>query len=344
MRNTLFAAILGSITQLTEVEMPVHKPLQGFEFTVKTTHGRHLPDPMLRGHVMGAEAIARALGGYRAGSSYLAKCPAHNDRNPSLSITNNDNGNVLVHCHAGCDQSSVVAALKALGLWGGGSSQHKQGEHGLATNTDRPHAERMEKALYLWNQSKPGVNTAVQTYLRSRGITLPVPDRLRFHTSLKHTTGLWPAMIGLVTRGTDDTPMAIHRTFLCSDGGGKAEVNPNKMMLGPCRGGAVRLAPAEHTVMIGEGIETCLSAVQATGLPAWAALSTSGLRSLELPTSIHRVIILADGDEAGDAAARAAAKRWAGERREVRIARCPRGTDFNDLLLGCSTDNLEITA
>jgi putative DNA primase/helicase len=292
---------------------------------------------------MTAEGIARALGGYRSGSSYLAKCPAHNDNSPSLSITENDSGKVLVHCHAGCEQSSVVAALKALGLWVG-SSERKQGQRGLATNINPPHAERMEKALRLWKQSKPGVNTAVQTYLRSRGITLPVPDRLRFYASLKHTTGLWPAMIGLVTRGTDDTPIAIHRTFLCSDGRGKAEFNPNKMMLGPCRGGAVRLAPAEHTVMIGEGIETCLSAVQATGLPAWAALSTSGLRSLELPTSIHRVIILADGDEAGDAAARAAAKRWAGERREVRTARCPRGADFNDLLLGRSTDNLEITA
>jgi len=30
--------------------------------------------------------------------------------------------------------------------------------------------------------------------------------------------------------------------------------------------------------MVGEGIETCLAAMQATGNPAWAALSTSGLR------------------------------------------------------------------
>lgn len=52
----------------------------------------------------------------------------------------------------------------------------------------------------------------------------------------------------------------------------------------PCRGGAVRLAEPGDVLMIGEGVETCLAAMQASGHPAWAALSTSGLRSLNLPT------------------------------------------------------------
>ncbi len=49
-------------------------------------------------------------------------------------------------------------------------------------------------------------------------------------------------MVALVTAGADDRPLAIHRTFLAHDGRGKAPVDPQKMMLGPCRGGAVRLA------------------------------------------------------------------------------------------------------
>src|SRR5207344_775256 len=57
---------------------------------------------------------------------------------------------------------------------------------------------------------------------------------------------------------------------------------PQKMMFGPCRGGAVRLTAPGDVLMIGEGIETCLTAMQATGHPAWAALSTSGLRALDL--------------------------------------------------------------
>jgi hypothetical protein len=106
------------------------------------------------------------------------------------------------------------------------------------------------------------------------------------------------------------------------------------MMLGPCRAGAVHLREPGEILMVGEGIETCLAAMQATGLPAWAALSTSGLRALDLPGCVRDVIVLADGDDPGEAAARDCALRWMREERLVRIARPPRGLDFNDVLLG----------
>jgi putative DNA primase/helicase len=44
------------------------------------------------------------------------------------------------------------------------------------------------------------------------------------------------------------------------------------------------------------------------------------------------VIVLADGDEPGEAAARDCARRWKRDGRRVRIARPPQGMDFNDLL------------
>ena len=113
------------------------------------------------------------------------------------------------------------------------------------------------------------------------------------------------------------------------------------MMLGPCRGGVVRLAEPGAVLMVGEGIETCLSAMQATGHPAWAALSTSGLRSLDLPRDVRDVIVLADGDEPGEAAARDCARRWKREGRRVRIARPPPGMDFNDLSGRASSSSAE---
>ena len=112
-----------------------------------------------------------------------------------------------------------------------------------------------------------------------------------------------------MARGSDDTPLAIHRTFLARDGAGKAPIAPSKMMLGPCRGGAVRLSLPGDVLMVGEGIESCLAAVLATGNPAWAALSTSGLRALDLPDTARDVIVLADGDDPGEAAARDCAWR-----------------------------------
>ena len=56
---------------------------------------------------MRAETIAKALGGRKVGGGWMARCPAHEDRNPSLSIHDANDGKVLVRCHAGCDQARV---------------------------------------------------------------------------------------------------------------------------------------------------------------------------------------------------------------------------------------------
>jgi putative DNA primase/helicase len=106
-------------------------------------------------------------------------------------------------------------------------------------------------------------------------------------------------------------------------------------MLGRAAGGAVRLAPAAEVLLIGEGIETVLATMQATAMPGWAAMSTSGLMALVLPAVVGNVIILADNDlsGAGERAAIAAAARWLPEGRRVRIAMPPAsGTDFADVL------------
>ena len=287
---------------------------------------------------MTAEEIARVLNGHKVGSGWMARCPAHDDRNPSLSLCDTNDGKILVHCHAGCDQRTVIAALGDLGLWSPSREQ-------LATDFAKPKRQvardwpketaRTRAALELWRAAIPAAETPVEAYLRSRGLTLKPPISLRFHSGLQHPSGgYWPTMIALVTRGSDDEPLAILRTFLSQHGLGKAPVEPAKMMLGPCGSGAVRLAEPEDRLLVGEGIETCLTAMQAAGCPAWAALSTSGLRRLDLPERIRSIVVLADGDEPGEAAAADCTRRWKREGRHVRIARPPQGQDFNDLLLG----------
>ncbi len=131
----------------------------------------------------------------------------------------------------------------------------------------------------------------------------------------------------------DRSITGIHRTFLTLDGTKKAPVSQNKMMLGKCAGGAVRLAAVADKLALAEGIETALSVLQATGIPTWATLSTSGLKAVILPDEVREVIICADGDEAGEQAAQDAAQRFLREGREVRMARAPAGMDFNDLLV-----------
>ena len=63
-----------------------------------------------------AERIAKALGAKRSGDGWSAKCPAHDDSNPSLSISDSEKG-PLVHCHAGCEQADVIQALRERDLW-----------------------------------------------------------------------------------------------------------------------------------------------------------------------------------------------------------------------------------
>jgi len=285
---------------------------------------------------MNAETIAQALGGRKAGGGWTALCPAHDDHKPSLSIKDANNGKVLVHCHAGCDQESVIAELRAQGLWPETGPRRLWRPKPRIQTEAQPASDdaRREAALRIWRATEPAEGTLVETYLATRGLLVPIPGTIRFHAALKHASGdLWPAMVAVVTRGSDDAPVGIHRTFLARDGSGKAPVTPNKMMLGPCSGGAVRLASARDVLMVGEGIETVLSAMQATGHPAWAALSTSGLRNLDLPRGVRDVIVLADGDDPGEAAAQECARRWRREGRHVRIARPPRQMDFNDLLV-----------
>jgi putative DNA primase/helicase len=288
---------------------------------------------------MKAESIAMALGGRKSGREWTARCPVHDDRTPSLSIREADDGKVLIRCHAGCDQEQVIATLRLRGLWTEKKSRRVAYMASLSvakrTDPDRDNDKRTKAALAIWRGARPVDGTLAQTYLISRGLHLPTPPTLRLHAGLKHPSGdIWPALVALVTRGSNGTPIAIHRTFLARDGAAKAPIEPQKMMLGPCRGGAVRLADPDDVLMIGEGIETCLAAMRATGHPAWAALSTSGLRTLDLPHEVRNVLVLADGDEAGEAAARDCALRWKRQGRRVRIARPPQGMDFNDALTG----------
>lgn len=49
-----------------------------------------------------------------AQGGFLAFCPAHVDTQPSLSVSAGDKVDVVVYCHAGCDQATVLAALGAL--------------------------------------------------------------------------------------------------------------------------------------------------------------------------------------------------------------------------------------
>ena len=199
-------------------------------------------------------------------------------------------------------------------------------------------ADRIQFAQRLWDRRQSLIGSPAERYLKLRGLVGPFPPTLAFLPKCLHTPSgrRLPCLVGGVARWPSRRVIAVHRTYLEGNGEGKAKVEPAKMTLGPIGGGAVRLAAAGECLGVAEGIETSLSAQQATGIPTWAALSAGGIEHLvlsDLPLA-GQIIIFADHDRRGLEAADKAAAMWTGQGRLVRIVKPPLpGQDFNDLLI-----------
>lgn len=198
--------------------------------------------------------------------------------------------------------------------------------------------DKREACKRIWSVSVPvTAGDPVSIYLLHRTGIEAVPASIRFHPDLPYrnddgTITRHPAMVTKV-QDTDGNGVAIHRTYLTSDGQ-KAEVASPKKITGslpPCT--AVRLMPAAECMGIAEGIETALSASIRFAVPTWAAISANGLEKWMPPTGTARVLIFGDNDDSytGQAAAFALAKHLhnVGITADVQIPDRP-GTDWAD--------------
>ena len=198
--------------------------------------------------------------------------------------------------------------------------------------TDEQKSERLKRA---WRESKPVTKgDPVWTYLVNRAGIKSIPKSLRFHPNLfydkQHS---FPAMLALVTM-PDGTPTNLHRTWL--DGkGGKAPIEDNKkVMAGPIKTAAVRLAPVGPHLGIAEGIETALAASTLFDLPVWASISANGILQWEVPEGVREVTVFADNDASytGQDAAYGLARRLTASGMKVEVLVPAKvGTDWADV-------------
>jgi Toprim domain len=282
---------------------------------------------------MKAEDLTHALGGRWYGRYGMARCPAHEDREPSLSISNGENGRLLLKCHAGCEFADIRGRLPALADGSGPFPER-------ASKINVPQRGAIQRLLeIIWSQALPRTGTLADNYLRSRSIIRALPDSLRFSSSLRHPGGEHtPAMVARIDKPDRDLT-GLHRTYLDVASPVKTKLQPAKAMLGNCAGGAVRLRSGAVKLVVCEGIETGLSICDAleVGFAVWAALSTSGMTNLILPEPNRfsaALMIAMDGDDAGCRAGLRLADRatrlgWA-----VETISAPPGLDFNDLAQG----------
>jgi putative DNA primase/helicase len=231
---------------------------------------------------MSAAEVVTALGG-RNGS---ARCPAHRDRNPSLSISDGPGGRLLLHCHAGCSQDAVIAALRARGLW----------SNERTYNELRKSRDQSRHALAIWRESEPVAGTLVAEYLAGRAIVCRLPGCLRYHPSLLHHGIATPALVAAITDSGGGF-MGIQRIFLERHPWGVEKIE--RLGLGPTKGGAVHLTPPAQRLQVTESVEDGLALLQMTGQATWAVPGASFLASFEPPEGCCEVILAPDHDKAG---------------------------------------------
>jgi len=106
-------------------------------------------------------------------------CPYHQDVTPSFGVDIKD-GVMLAHCYAGCEQTAVVEALKARGLW------PEEARYGQDIVAEYDYRDASGKLLYQslryapkdFKQRRPGSGTGKNAWIWSLGDTPRVPYRL----------------------------------------------------------------------------------------------------------------------------------------------------------------------
>ncbi|WP_299558690.1 hypothetical protein [uncultured Sulfitobacter sp.] len=251
-----------------------------------------------------------------------------------------------------------------------------------AEEQDRYRRRAIDDAKRIWQRSEGADRGLVRAYLKARGITetmMPeVPRALRLlpdHPYVKKVAGQLvtchrgPCMISAI-QAPGGMLEAVHQTWISAAAPhGKAQITqdgadlPAKLVRGSKKGGAIRLhTPRDtDTMVVGEGIETTLTAMAAAPVPSaayWAGVDLgnmsgrmqrikgtrhSGLPDMTDDTAfvpppwVRRLIFIQDGDSDPKATR---AKLESGLRRAM--ARVPRlkgqivhagaGVDLNDVL------------
>lgn len=193
-------------------------------------------------------------------------------------------------------------------------------------------------ALRIWDKCVSAIGTHAESYLKARGIKLPMSPEIRFHPSLRYAPSgeYFPT---LVARLSDAAGFrAVQRTYLDPVKPTKANVETPKRCKGGMQAGAVRLRAPRDVLGIAEGIETALSAAQIYSVPTWACLGAGRLARIDIPESVEQIILFSDAGEVGRIEAFKAADEYElkGYRVEVITPQAhhkdAKASDFNDLL------------
>jgi len=284
-----------------------------------------------------ARQMVEALGGRWTGRGGLCFCPAHpNSRTPALSVTVGQYGQALFYCHSGCSYADIMTALRDSGIAHGNGDEHRHNDPEAIAKAIREaehkRIKNAQRAMSKWHAARPSEGSLVETYLTKRGLRDPIPRSLHFLPNEWHPSGRFGAMVACV-QGVSSP--ALHLTFIDANGV-KAPVQPSRLFIGSAHGGGVCLAAGPGPLVVGEGIESTMSAAAKLSQhgPVWAALSASGMAAFQLPPKPDDLVIAINADRAGRKAGRALGEPASSQGWRVFWAEPPDGLDWNDVLQG----------
>jgi hypothetical protein len=306
--------------------------------------------------MMSLRELARALDGEVSGRQVLAPGPGHSRRDRSLSIrlSNDAPDGFLVHSHADDDWQmcrDYVRAQLGLPSWEPGDGRETidpsrirkwdavavnvEAEDKTRTDDD---LARIRQAQELWDQGIEAEWSKAEDYLRSRALGLPdeVGAVLRFHRACpwrNENTGQTdriPCLIAAFRSLDDDIITGIHRIRVDQP---QRWPKAERKMLGLVKRAAVKLAPVGSKLTIGEGIETCMAAMELGLGSAWALGSVGCIAKFPVIDGVDELTILAEAGKASADAVQICGRRWRQAGRRVLISRSSVGSDHNDILM-----------
>ena len=249
----------------------------------------------------------------RRGDEAWGLCPFHSEKSPSFKADRARGIFKCFGCGKGGDAIDWLREMEgltfeqAVNTLNGNLNSLPEREMKRPACQPKPVEERDSTiaAQKMWKDAVEAKGTAVEAYLKARGIKVPASywRELRFAPKLLHSPSgkRFPAMIA---RLSDDRGFTcIQRTYLDPNEPKKADVMPNKMTKGLMRGSAVRFGQPDEMLGLAEGIESALSARALYSIPTWATLSCVRLKQIEIPKSVRIITIFGDQDKAGKAEA-----------------------------------------
>lgn len=280
----------------------------------------------------------------KSGDHYLACCPFHDDRTPSMTVHDNKSDIEAgwfncFGCGAGGDVYDFlqryygVSFLDAVSMLGGLPRMRTGDLHQRPVRS----SDKQKWIQRIWDSRRDlQPCSPAGDYLASRGIPvgeLGVLENLgETRLQYRNDGNEHPVLLAAIRDGQEGL-IAVQRTYL-TERGAKLEVESPKMTFGPMRGGAIKIGSTVEELIICEGLEDALSLRLAfPSTTVWAAAGSKLMPHLPIPDQCTKLIVAQDNDEAGRAAAKATAKAFRRPDREILSMSPAAGfKDFNDEL------------